>query len=319
MKNLLYMVIPCYNEEEVLPETAGRLREKMNALIASDKIDSGSRVVFVNDGSTDRTWEITRRLHREDRLFSGINLSRNCGHQRALLAGLLAVRDMADMTISMDADLQDDIDAIDRMVDKYLEGSDVVYGVRSERKKDTFFKKFTAEGFYKLLNSMGGEVVFNHADYRLLSRRALSGLSEYGESNLFLRGIIPMIGYKSATVTYERGERFAGESKYPLGKMLSLAIDGITSLSIKPIRAVLWSGVFLQVISLALFIFSLVRHFSGYSMLGWKIITFSVLFTGGLILISLGIIGEYVGKTYVETKKRPRFFIESILHEDKNN
>ncbi len=236
MENVLYLVIPCYNEEEVLPETAVRLKEKLHGLMGQGRIDPRSRIIFVNDGSRDRTWEIIRELHEQDRIFGGINLSRNRGHQNALLAGLMTVKECADMVISMDADLQDDIDAVDAMIDKYMEGTDIVYGVRSSRKKDTFFKKATAEGFYKIMNAMGANTVFNHADYRLMSRRSLEGLAQYGEVNLFLRGIVPMIGYSADVVYYERGERFAGESKYPLGKMLSLAVEGLTSLSTKPLK-----------------------------------------------------------------------------------
>ena len=231
MNEILYIVIPCYKEQEVLHETASRLKVKMEALITAGKISSDSRVMFVNDGSTDNTWPIICELHEKDSLFSGVNLSRNRGHQNALLAGLMTAKDRADMVISMDADLQDDIDAVDAMVDKYYEGCDIVYGVRSSRKKDTFFKRFTAEGFYRVMNSLGAQTVFNHADYRLMSKRALEGLAQFKEVNLFLRGIVPMIGYKSDVVTYERGERFAGESKYPLKKMLAFAMEGITSLS----------------------------------------------------------------------------------------
>ena len=245
MNNVLYLVIPCYNEAEVLPETASRLIEKMDSLIKKNKIDTKSRVVFVNDGSKDKTWEIIRELHQKNQIFGGINLSRNRGHQNALLAGLMTVKEYADMVISMDADLQDDINAIDEMVDKYLDGIDIVYGVRSSRKTDTFFKKATAEGFYKIMNAMGANTVFNHADYRLMSRRVLEGLAQFGEVNLFLRGIVPMIGFSTDIVYYERGERFAGESKYPLGKMLSFAVEGVTSLSTKPIRMITGLGFFL--------------------------------------------------------------------------
>ncbi|MGN0377605.1 MAG: glycosyltransferase family 2 protein [Suilimivivens sp.] len=316
MDNKLYLVIPCYNEEEVLPETAKRLKEKINALISCGKIDPGSRIVFVNDGSKDRTWEIIRSLHEKDSVFSGINLSRNRGHQNALLAGLMTVKDHADMTISMDADLQDDINAIDEMVDKYLGGIDIVYGVRSSRAKDTFFKKATAEGFYKLMNSMGANTVFNHADYRLMSKRALEGLAEFQEVNLFLRGIVPMIGYPTDVVYYERGERFAGESKYPLGKMLSFAIEGITSLSIKPIRLITFLGFFIFLVSLGILVYSLVRHFMGATIVGWTTLMVSVWGIGGLILLSLGVVGEYIGKIYLETKARPRFIIEQFLNEE---
>lgn len=296
MENKLYLVIPCYNEEEVLPETSKRLKEKVTSLITKGKIDEGSRIVFVNDGSKDRTWELISELHKQDPLFSGINLSRNRGHQNALLAGLMTVKDHADMVISMDADLQDDIDAVDEMVEKYLNGVDIVYGVRSSRAKDTFFKKATAEGFYKLMNSMGANTVFNHADYRLMSRRALEGLAQFGEVNLFLRGIVPMIGYTTDVVYYERGERFAGESKYPLGKMLSFAVEGITSLSTKPIRLITGLGFFIFLISIIILIYSLVRHFMGETIVGWTTLMVSVWGIGGLILLSLGVVGEYIGK-----------------------
>ncbi|CDD45796.1 putative uncharacterized protein [Firmicutes bacterium CAG:534] len=316
MENKLYLVIPCYNEEEVLPETSKRLKEKVTSLITKGKIDEGSRIVFVNDGSKDRTWELISELHKQDPMFSGINLSRNRGHQNALLAGLMTVKDHADMVISMDADLQDDIDAVDEMVEKYLNGVDIVYGVRSSRAKDTFFKKATAEGFYKLMNSMGANTVFNHADYRLMSRRALEGLAQFGEVNLFLRGIVPMIGYTTDVVYYERGERFAGESKYPLGKMLSFAVEGITSLSTKPIRLITGLGFFIFLISIIILIYSLVRHFMGETIVGWTTLMVSVWGIGGLILLSLGVVGEYIGKIYLETKARPRFIVEEFLHED---
>lgn len=316
MDNKLYLVIPCYNEQEVLPETAKRLKEKLQALMKKDKIAPGSRIVFVNDGSKDRTWEIIRELHEKDSIYSGINLSRNRGHQNALLAGLMTVKSHADMVISMDADLQDDIDAIDEMIDKYLSGTDIVYGVRSRRTKDTFFKKATAEGFYKLMNGMGANTVFNHADYRLMSRRALDGLAEFGEVNLFLRGIVPMIGYSCDVVYYERGERFAGESKYPLGKMVSFAVEGITSLSTKPLRLITGLGFFIFLVSIGMLIYSLVRHFMGATIVGWTTLMVSVWAIGGLILLSLGVVGEYIGKIYLETKMRPRFLIEQFLHED---
>lgn len=316
MENKLYLVIPCYNEEEVLLETAGRLREKMASLISQNKIDEKSRVIFVNDGSKDGTWELIEKLHRENKLFGGINLSRNRGHQNALLAGLMTVRDHADMVISMDADLQDDINAMDEMIDKYLSGMDIVYGVRSSRKKDTFFKKATAEGFYKIMNTMGANTVFNHADYRLMSRRALEGLAQYGEVNLFLRGIVPMIGYPVDVVYYERGERFAGESKYPFGKMLSFAVEGITSLSTKPIRMITFLGFFIFIVSIGMLIYSIARHFMGATIVGWTTLMVSVWAIGGLILLSLGVVGEYIGKIYLETKSRPRFIIEQFLNDE---
>lgn len=316
MDSLLYIVVPCYNEEEVLPETAKRLRRKINDLVAADKISPASRVLFVNDGSKDRTWEMITELHEVDPLFSGISLSRNRGHQNALLAGLLSVREKADMAISMDADLQDDIDAIDKMVDKFHEGCEIVYGVRSKRDTDTFFKRFTAEAYYHFIERAGGEVVFNHADYRLMSRRAIMALSQYEESALFLRGIIPMIGYKTDTVYYDRGERFAGESKYPFKKMMALAVDGITSLSVKPLRAIILTGVLTLFTSLVLLIVFLVRHAMGYTILGWKLLLVAMFFIGGLVLLALGVVGEYAGKTYMESKKRPRFFIDKVIHQD---
>lgn len=312
---ILYVVVPCYNEQEVLAETSKRLQEKFQTLIGSGKIDEKSRIVFVNDGSKDNTWKIIEELHRQDNLFSGINLSRNRGHQNALLAGLMTVKDCADVAISMDADLQDDINAMDEMLDKYYGGCDVVYGVRSKRATDTFFKRFTAESFYKMMNAMGANTVYNHADYRLMSKRALEGLAEFKEVNLFLRGMVPMIGYPSDVVYYERSERFAGESKYPLKKMISFAIEGITSLSTKPIKMITNLGVFIFLFSFVILIYSLIRHFSGDTVAGWTTIIVSVWAIGGLILLSLGIIGEYIGKIYLESKERPRYIIEQFLNE----
>ena len=315
MADILYIVVPCYNEEEVLPETARRLKEKLERLIAADKISPDSRVLFVNDGSKDKTWEIISQLHEQCSLFSGADLTRNRGHQNALLAGLMTAKDRCGMAISMDADLQDDIDAVDAMVEEYYAGCDIVYGVRSSRKKDTFFKRFTAEGFYKLMNTMGAETVFNHADYRLMSKRALEGLAQFKEVNLFLRGIVPMIGYRTGTVTYERGERFAGESKYPLKKMLSFAMEGITSLSVKPIRMITGLGFLVFLISIAMLIYSIVRWAMGETILGWASLICSVWAIGGLILLSLGVIGEYIGKIYLETKERPRFLLREVLED----
>ena len=311
----LYIVVPCYNEEEVLPETARRLRAKMTALTEAGKIAPDSRVLFVNDGSKDRTWDIIRSLHESDPLFSGLDLSRNRGHQNALLAGLMTAKDRCDMAISMDADLQDDINAVDEMVDKYRDGCDIVYGVRSSRTTDTFFKRFTAESFYRLMNFLGANVVFNHADYRLLSCRALEGLAQFKEVNLFLRGIVPMIGYRTDTVEYARGERFAGESKYPLKKMLSFAMEGITSLSTKPIRYITLLGFLIFLVSIAMLIWSVVRWAMGDTIIGWASLICSVWAIGGLILLSLGVIGEYIGKIYLETKGRPRFLIRELLEE----
>lgn len=316
MNNILYIVVPCYNEEEVLPETARRLGDKLAQLTAEKKISPDSRVLFVNDGSKDRTWQLICRLHGEDPRFLGADLSRNRGHQNALLAGLMTAKDRCDMAISMDADLQDDIDAVDAMVDCYHRGCDVVYGVRSSRQKDTFFKRFTAEAFYRLMNKLGAETVFNHADYRLLSRRALEGLAQFKEVNLFLRGIVPMVGYTSAIVEYERGERFAGESKYPLKKMLAFALEGITSLSTKPIRMVTGLGFFIFLVSIAMLVYSVYRWATGATILGWASTICSVWAIGGLILLSLGIIGEYIGKIYLETKGRPRFIIRELLEDD---
>ncbi len=299
-----------------MPETSKRLKEKLSGLMDAGRITRDSHIVFVDDGSKDRTWELISGLHQEDRLYSGVKLSRNRGHQNALLAGLYSVKDRADAVISMDADLQDDINAIDGFLDKYEAGAEVVYGVRSSRKKDTFFKKFTAESFYKVMNFMGADVVFNHADYRLLSNRALNGLFEFKEVNLFLRGVVPMVGYKSDVVYYERNERFAGESKYPLKKMLAFAFEGITSLSIKPIRMIISLGFLMLFVSVILLIYFLVQHALGHTVAGWTSLIVSVWAIGALQLISIGVIGEYIGKVYLETKERPRFIIDMFLHED---
>ena len=271
--------------------------------------------MFVNDGSRDRTWEIIGALHRECPLFSGVDLTRNRGHQNALLAGLMLARERADAVISMDADLQDDVDAVDEMVDKWLEGCDIVYGVRSSRRTDSFFKRFTAEGFYRVMNALGANVVFNHADYRLMSRRALEGLAQFREVNLFLRGIVPMIGYRTDTVEYERHERFAGESKYPLKKMLALALEGITSLSTKPIRLITGLGFLVFLISLGMLVYIVARWAAGHTITGWASVACSLWAIGGLILLSLGVIGEYIGKIYLETKGRPRFLLREVLED----
>ena len=312
----LYLVIPCYNEEEVLPETSRQLLAKMTALIEKQKISEKSRIVFVNDGSKDRTWEIIEQLHRDNPMYQGVCLSRNKGHQNALLAGLMTVKDHCDMTISLDADLQDDIDAIDEMVEKYYEGNDVVYGVRNARDTDTFFKKFTAEGFYKVMKYMGAAVVFNHADYRLMSRRALDGLGSFKEVNMFLRGVVPMIGYRSDKVYYARKERFAGTSKYPLKKMLSFAWEGITSLSTKPISMITRLGTVIFLVSIVMLIYSVVRHFMGATTTGWTSLIVSVWAIGGLQLLAIGIIGQYIGKVYLETKERPKYIVEQYLSDE---
>ena len=314
----LYIVVPCYNEEEVLPETSKRLKEKMNQLIKKKKISPDSHVVFVNDGSKDKTWELISSYSEKDHLFGGINLSRNKGHQNALLAGLMTVKEDADMVISMDADLQDDINAVDQFVDEYYKGNDIVYGVRSSRKKDTFFKRTTALAFYRLMSKMGVESVYNHADYRLMSKRALDALENFKEVNLFLRGIMPLIGFKSAIDEYERNERFAGESKYPLKKMLNFALDGITSFSVKPIRFITATGFLISIISVIMFIYTIVRHILGFTVVGWSSLIISLWFLGGVQILSIGVIGEYIGKIYMETKARPRFIIESyVIHHKK--
>ena len=317
INNTLYIVVPCYNEEEVLPETSKRLKAKLEQLMAAGKIGLDSRVMFVNDGSKDHTWEIISALHADCPLFCGVDLTRNRGHQNALLAGLMTAKDRADAVISMDADLQDDVDAVDGMVDKFLVGVDIVYGVRSSRKTDTFFKRTTAEGFYRVMNALGAETVFNHADYRLMSKRALEGLAQFKEVNLFLRGIVPMIGYRTDTVEYERGERFAGESKYPLKKMLAFAMEGITSLSVKPLKMITGLGFAIFMVSLIMIIYNLIRWFTGNTVTGWASLACSLWAIGGLILLSLGVIGEYIGKIYMESKERPRFLIREVL-EDTN-
>ncbi|MBO4395081.1 MAG: glycosyltransferase family 2 protein [Eubacterium sp.] len=311
--NILYMVVPCYNEEKVLPETTKRLVAKLTDMIARKKINANSRILYVNDGSKDATWRLISEFHKDHELVSGLNLSRNRGHQNAVLAGLMYAKDHADVAISMDADLQDDIEAIEEMVDRYHDGLDVVYGVRSKRRKDTWFKKTTAEFFYKLMLKMGVEIVFNHADFRLMSKRALVELEGYKEVNLFLRGIVPLIGFPSGQVLYERNERFAGESKYPLKKMLSFAVDGITSFSVKPIRMIMTVGLIIFIISIIILIWSLIRYFMGATVMGWSSLMVSIWALGGLQLLGIGIVGEYIGKMYLETKERPRFAIAEIL------
>lgn len=313
MKNkILYIVVPCYNEEEVLPETSKRLKEKLTSLVASHTVSDKSRVLFVNDGSKDKTWQIIQELNQSDRVFCGVSLSRNRGHQNALLAGLETANKYADVTISLDADLQDDINAIDDMLKAYDSGFEVVYGVRSARKTDTKFKKSTAETFYKLMKKMGVDTVFNHADYRLLGKKALTCLLEYKESNLFLRGIVPQVGFNSTTVEYERGERFAGESKYPLKKMLNFAIDGITSFSIKPLFIILTLGLVFAGLGFVLFTLSLILMWTVSLSSLWVILSF-ILLVCGIIVSCIGLVGIYVGKSYMETKQRPRYFIDEEL------
>ena len=315
----LYLVIPCYNEEEVLPETARQLLEKMQSLMTAGKITEKSRIVFVNDGSKDRTWELIQKFHAENPIYQGISLSRNRGHQNALLAGLMKVKKHCDMTISLDADLQDDMDAIDQMIAKYEAGNDIVYGVRSARKTDTLFKKCTAEGFYKVMKHMGADLVFNHADYRLMSRRALDGLESFKEVNMFLRGVVPLIGYPSDKVYYARKERLAGTSKYPLKKMLSFAWEGITSLSTKPITLITRLGMLIFLVSIGMLIYSVVRHFMGATTTGWTSLIVSIWAIGGLQLLAIGVIGQYIGKVYLETKERPKYIVETYLSDENEN
>ena len=300
----LYVVVPCYNEEAVLPETTRRLGEKLHAMMAAGSISADSRVLFVDDGSRDRTWELIEQAHAQDELFTGAKLSRNRGHQNALLAGLMTAKDCADMVISMDADLQDDINAMDKFVEEYYAGHDIVYGVRSSRATDTAFKRLTGEGFYKVMRKLGVEIVNNHAEYRLMSRRALEALSKYDERNLFLRGIVPLLGYPAAIVPYERAERFAGETKYPLKKMLSFAIEGITSFSVKPLTFITWLGILIMAISaLAMIIGAIAGG-------GLSLVACSIWLMGGIQLLCTGVLGEYIGKIYSEVKRRPRYFIE---------
>lgn len=318
MGKILYIVVPCYNEQEVLPETARRLSEKQKELVGQQKIDPRSRILFVNDGSKDATWSLVESFCAADPIYAGVNLSRNRGHQNALLAGITVAVEHADMIVSMDADLQDDINALDEMIDAYSEGNDVVYGVRSSRKKDSFFKRNSAQFFYRLLKLLGAEIVYDHADYRLLSQRAARALLSFHEVNLFLRGVVPMVGFKSTTVMYERGERFAGKSKYPLGKMMAFALEGVTSLSIRPIRMITTGGLFVCIVSLLMMIKAFVDYYSGNVEPGWTSVIISIWVLGGLQLFATGIIGEYIGKTYMETKERPKFIIESVLLSEDN-
>lgn len=316
--NTLYLVVPCYNEEEVLETTSVMLKNVMDDLIKKDKISSKSKILFVNDGSKDRTWEIIQQLYEKDNLFSGLCLSRNEGHQNALIAGLEFANEYADLTITIDADLQDDIRTIENMVDNYLNGSDIVYGVRSSRETDSAFKRSTANAFYKIMKGLGVESVSNHADYRLMSNRAVKALLEFEEVNLFLRGMVPLVGFKTSTVEYERNAREAGETKYPLKKMLSFALDGITSFSIKPIRFVFWLGVLTVFASLLFLLYFVIANIAGKLFLPTTLISAFIWLVGGINLLCLGIVGEYIGKIYSETKKRPRYFImETLLKEEK--
>lgn len=311
----LYVVVPCYNEEAVLPETSKRMIRLFDDMKSRELISDLSRIVFVDDGSKDRTWEIIDRLSRENEEIAGIKLAKNAGHQNALLGGLMTVKDDCDCAISIDADLQDDINVIPEMVEKFKEGCDVVYGVRNKRNTDTFFKRTTAVGFYKLMQAMGVNIVFNHADYRLMSKRALDAFAEFPERNLFLRGMVPLVGYKSAEVYYDRSERFAGESKYPLKKMLSFAVDGITSFSISPIRLISALGAIICLFSVGMAIYTIVEKILGNTTDGWASLMMSIWFIGGVQLLSVGLIGEYIGKIYKEVKRRPRYIIETYLND----
>lgn len=312
---ILYIVVPCYNEEEVLYETTKRLKVKLKEIIKSKKVSNQSRVMYVNDGSKDKTWDIIKEINDKEELFTGISLSRNRGHQNALLGGLLTAKNYADVVISMDADLQDDIDAIEKMIDKYHDGNDIVYGVRCTRKKDSFFKRFTAEAFYKLMKYLGVDCIYNHADYRLTSKKVLEEFSNFKEVNLFLRGMFPLVGFKSDIVYYERNERYAGNSKYPLKKMLNFAWDGITSFSVKPLRLICILGFIILFVSIVIMIYSVIRKLTGNTVPGWTFLSISIWFIGGIQMISIGIIGEYIGKIYQETKRRPRYIISENLEE----
>ncbi len=312
----LYIVIPCYNEQEVLPITAPMFLDKVKSLAAAGKISSDSRVLFVNDGSKDNTWNIIKDLAKSDEHYIGICQSRNRGHQNAVLAGLMEAKDVCDITISIDCDGQDDINAMDEMVDAYLDGCDVVYGVRSSRETDTFFKRFTAQSFYKFLAAMGAEVVYNHADYRLISAKVLKEFANFKEVNLFLRGLVPLVGFKSTSVTYSRAERIAGESHYPLKKMIALAVDGITSLSVKPLQMIMGFGIFVAFVSFVGCIWALITALCGHAVSGWASMTCIICFVSGVQLICLGIIGEYIGKIYLETKHRPRYIISERTWEE---
>lgn len=316
MSRKLMVVIPCYNEEAVLPETARRLILKMKALTDAGLCDETSRVLLVDDGSKDRTWEMIRELHASNPLFEGLKLSRNRGHQNALLAGLMTAKTCCDFSISMDADLQDDMDAMDRFIAEYDDGCDIVYGVRNKRESDTFFKRQTALAFYRLMKGLGVDITYNHADYRLMSRRALLALAEFHEVNLFLRGLAPLVGFQSGYVYYDRNERFAGESKYPLKKMLAFAIDGITSFSVKPLRLITTLGLVIFLVSLVMLIYTLVSFIVGHTVTGWTSTLASIWMIGGIQLLSLGVIGEYIGKIYNEAKRRPRFIIDRYLNGD---
>lgn len=314
---IVYIVVPCYNEEAVLPETNKMLTKKMNQLMETGRADIKSRILYVDDGSKDKTWELINSFHQECSFTAGVKLAHNAGHQNAVLAGLMTAREYADCAVSIDADLQDDVDVLDEFIDRYNDGCEVVYGVRNKRDKDTFFKRFTAESFYKVMKRLGIEIVFNHADYRLMGKRALGALNDFKEVNLFLRGIVPLIGFKSGTVYYERKERAAGESKYPLKKMLGFALDGITSFSVKPLKIISNLGVLISFLSILGLLYALISYFLGVTVPGWTAIIASIWLIGGIQLFCIGVVGEYIGKIYSEVKGRPRYIIEEFINDDK--
>ncbi|RLK63941.1 glycosyltransferase [Atopobacter sp. AH10] len=310
----LYLVIPCYNEEEMLPISCEKLKKLYERLVDSGQISQESRILFVNDGSKDKTWQLIQEAHQKNAIFSGVNLTRNRGHQNALLAGLMLAKDYADVTISIDADLQDDLNAIDDMLKAYQAGANIVYGVRNNREADSFFKRVTAQAYYKVLSYLGGDIIYNHADFRLMDRKALEELSRYKEVNLFLRGLVPMIGLNTSCVYYERHKRLAGESKYPLKKMLALAFEGITSLSIRPIKLITYMGLMMSLVSLIALVYALVQYFRGEVVSGWTSIVASIWLLGGIQISAIGLIGEYIGKIYLESKHRPRYGIKEVLN-----
>ena len=317
--DVLYIVVPCYNEEEVLPLTIPEFKKTIVDLVTKGKISPLSRILFVNDGSKDKTWEILEKEHQEDEKVLALKLARNAGHQNALLAGLSVAKEKADIMVTIDADLQDDITKVEDMVDAYHDGCQIVYGVRDNRKSDSFFKRFTAQGFYKFMNRMGVETIYNHADYRLMSKIAVEELSKYTEVNVFLRGMVPLLGYKTTCVYYSRSKREAGESKYPLKKMLSFAFDGITSFSIKPINMIVGLGVFVLFVCILAAVYAFISYFTGNTDSGWTSLILSIWFIGGIQLLSIGVIGQYIGKIYKEVKRRPKYNIETVLDDNKNN
>lgn len=313
--NILYIIVPCYNEEEILPSSAQSLETKVDTLIQNKIISPTSRIIFVNDGSRDHTWPLIQKLHAKNKLFGGISLSRNEGHQNALLAGLLTCKSICDFAITIDADLQDDIDAINHMIQAYKKGYQIVYGVRDDRRSDNLFKRSSAQTFYRLLKFLGAKVVYNHADFRLISKKALTALDQFSEVNLFLRGLIPMLGFPSTQVKYQRKKRLKGTSKYPIKKMIDLAIQGITSLSVKPLQLISLLGGTIFLVSIIFFVYTFFRHFTGQTISGWSSLMLSIWALGGLLMLSLGTVGEYIGKIYLETKHRPRFIVDQVIND----